>query len=220
MRFSSLVSGGVAAAVLVASPASATAAEHHHLAARQHHHPEIQHLPRDASHEHDAAGQDYVGDVLYHHNVHRRNHSAADLEYSFALAATAERIARTCNFEHAMSYDGGEYGQNIAAGIPWQGISHVISDLWYNKELPYYSRLYGIPDPTFNRKWGHLTQMVWKQTTHVGCYTQHCPDGVEHASGTFDYTVCNYRKRGNVRGQYAKNVGRPRGQETIYGSQG
>ncbi|KAF2206662.1 hypothetical protein CERZMDRAFT_89152 [Cercospora zeae-maydis SCOH1-5] len=217
MRFSSLVSSGAAAAALVASPASATATEqHHHLAPRQRNLPES----RQFSH-----GEGYVNDVLYHHNVHRSNHSAPDLQYHFGLADTAEKIARTCKFEHILSYDGGEYGQNIAAGIPWQDVGVVISDFWYNKELPYYSRLYGIPNPTFQKRWGHFTQMVWKQTTHVGCFTQHCPNGVKNAPGTYDYTVCNYRRRdptvsGNTRGQYAKNVGKPRGQETIRGNRG
>ncbi|PPJ58295.1 hypothetical protein CBER1_07285 [Cercospora berteroae] len=194
MRFSSLVGSGAAAAVLVASSASAATTENPHLLAARHHlppHPEPpHHFHHDAIHELDAAagGERYVADVLYHHNVHRRNHSAPDLQYHFQLADTAERIAKTCNFEHEMQYDGGEYGQNIAAGVPWQGVSFVISDLWYNNEVSYYSRLYGIPDPTFDKKWGHFTQMVWKRTTHVGCYTQHCPNGVENAPGTYDYT--------------------------------
>ncbi|KAI5370810.1 Putative CAP domain-containing protein [Septoria linicola] len=160
----------------------------------------------------------YVEQVLQHHNVHRRNHSAPDLKFHYGLAKTAQAIAKTCNFQHAMNFDGGNYGQNIAAGVPAQKVSRVISDLWYNEEVSSYARLYGVANPRFSGAWGHFTQIVWKGTTHVGCYTQKCPEGIQNAPGTYDYTVCNYRGVGNVRGQYARNVGKPRGRATVSGN--
>lgn len=63
--------------------------------------------------------------------------------------------------------------------------------------------------------WGHFSQIVWKDTTKVACATYDCS-----AQGIFyplepgnrrddvppHYTVCNYRKGGNVTGRYAQNV--------------
>ena len=59
-------------------------------------------------------------------------------------------------------------------------------------------------------KWGHLTQMLWRATTHVGCATIDCGSrmtigGV--ASQLNRYTVCNYSPPGNHDGEYAENVG-------------
>ena len=45
---------------------------------------------------------DYQGFVQYHHNVHRANHSAPDLTWNDTLAATAEKIGKTCSYEHMM----------------------------------------------------------------------------------------------------------------------
>lgn len=43
---------------------------------------------------------DYVGQVLYNHNMHRLNHSAPLLSWDVGLAATAQRICDTCIYEH------------------------------------------------------------------------------------------------------------------------
>ncbi len=49
-----------------------------------------------------AAAQptDYISTALYHHNVHRFNHSAAALEWSDEHAGYAQTLANTCNFAH------------------------------------------------------------------------------------------------------------------------
>ncbi len=46
-----------------------------------------------------AAG-DYQGSVLYHHNVHRANHSTPDMTYSDTLASYALTVAKTCTWGH------------------------------------------------------------------------------------------------------------------------
>jgi hypothetical protein len=49
-----------------------------------------------------AKPTDYPGFVEFHHNVHRANHSAPDLVWNDTLAATAEKIGKTCSYEHMM----------------------------------------------------------------------------------------------------------------------
>jgi hypothetical protein len=46
------------------------------------------------------AGSDYVSTVLYHHNVHRSNHSAPDLVWSDEHAGYALESAKKCVFAH------------------------------------------------------------------------------------------------------------------------
>lgn len=47
-------------------------------------------------------------------------------------------------------------------------------------------------------KWGHFSQIVWKGTTHVGCYTAHCPNGLGNVGSDVSpyFTVCNYKNPG------------------------
>lgn len=43
---------------------------------------------------------DYTSTVVYHHNVHRNNHSASALTWNSTLASIALSIAQTCVYEH------------------------------------------------------------------------------------------------------------------------
>lgn len=44
----------------------------------------------------------YARRVVQHHNAHRANHSASGLVWDNALAATAQKIAETCVYQHVM----------------------------------------------------------------------------------------------------------------------
>lgn len=50
----------------------------------------------------DPKPTDYQSTVLWHHNVHRYNHSSPALTWNESLAATAQKIADTCIYEHSM----------------------------------------------------------------------------------------------------------------------
>jgi hypothetical protein len=85
----------------------------------------------------------------------------------------------------------------------------AISGRWYNDEMPLYQDLYGQESPSNANfpNWGHFSQMVWKETTSLGCYTQYCPGGVSepvtpespilvnHPDQNWN-TVCNYSPAG------------------------
>ena len=90
--------------------------------------------------------------------------------------STAATIAGTCYYAHSTDVNGGGYGQNIAAGVQADNISAIITDLFYNGEVGWFNGLYGEsqPDMTNFEHWGHFSQIVWNETTHVGCYTQDC----------------------------------------------
>lgn len=105
---------------------------------------------------------------------------------------------------------GGGYGQNIAMSGstgPTESAKDasvlaggVISNMWYNSELPLYMpRFSGIIPATDDfMSWGHFSQVVWKGTSSVGCATQYCEAGTDMFSGDSSgwYTVCNYKSAG------------------------
>ena len=47
-----------------------------------------------------AAPTDYAGQCVYHHNLHRANHSVADIEWDEGLASIAQTIAESCVYAH------------------------------------------------------------------------------------------------------------------------
>jgi len=149
--------------------------------------------------------------AVYHHNLHRANHSSPDLKWSDSLASTAATIASSCKYAHNVAVNGGGYGQNIAAGVRPDNISAIITDLFYNGEVGWYNNLYGQaqPDMTNFEHWGHFSQIVWKGTGSVGCATQDCSaQGLQGVSGDVApfFTVCNYASPGNYANEYGANV--------------
>nr|POF17733.1 putative pathogenesis-related protein [Quercus suber] len=171
----------------------------------------------DSTSESSAKPTSYEEIAVYHHNIHRANHSAPDIAWSDDLASTAATIAASCVYAHDTTTNGGGYGQNIAAGVEPANISAIITDLFYNGEVGWFTG-YGDanPDMTEFEHWGHFSQIVWKASTHVGCATQHCPGGLANTgSGISPYfTVCNYKEVGNMGGEYGENIGESLGRPT------
>merc|ERR1719282_1192578 len=170
----------------------------------------------------------YQDRVLLAHNVHRANHSAADLTYSNELAAVAQEIASSCVYAHDSTVESttgnGVYGQNIAAGLTADEVTDVITNLWYNNEVNAYAPYYGQANPGGNfADYGHFTQVVWQGTTVVGCATQDCSaGGLANVGPNVPpyFTVCNYYEAGNYGGEYADNIDAPLGFPTVDGSYG
>ena len=144
---------------------------------------------------------------MNHHNYHRANHTAPDVTWNSTLASIAKDIAASCTYAHNTAAGGGGYGQNIAAGADITKISDVITSQFYNNEVTSFTsnNLYNQaqPDMTDFENWGHFTQVVWKDTTSVGCYTMDCSSsGLSGLGGATDiepyFTVCNYYPPGKI----------------------
>ncbi|KAK2589457.1 hypothetical protein QQS21_012868 [Conoideocrella luteorostrata] len=133
----------------------------------------------------------FTSAILNSTNIYRKQHNASDVQWNQTLADFAgDYLARSdCKFEHS----GGPYGENLAEGYP----NATASVEGWGDERDKYN--FGQPD--FYHDTGHFTQLVWKNTTAVGCDRRLCGQ-----SGW--YLVCEYWPRGNVMGQFAEEVDR------------
>lgn len=161
-----------------------------------------------------ADGNSYINSILFHHNKARANHNAAPLVWNATVASTAKITADTCRFEHYIPAGAGQ-GQNLftTSGSVFN-VTAGITESWYKSEFPDMVGNFGkasLDDTTFH-KVGHLTQVLWKGTTSVGCYSLDCTGRMQVGGSTSrldKYTVCNYYPAGNVATQYGINVGNP-----------
>lgn len=142
----------------------------------------------------------FTSAILNSTNVFRSQHNASAVTWNTTLAAFASSYLASmgaastesgdeCDFAHS----GGPYGENLALGC-----SEVTGcvDLWGDER-----EKFDYDDPDFSEETGHFTQLVWKNTTAVGCGSRLC--------GTRGwYLVCEYWPRGNVLGQFGEQVGR------------
>ncbi|KAI1397243.1 PR-1-like protein [Hypoxylon fuscum] len=119
--------------------------------------------------------------------------SYLDTSSSSSSSSSRRRDGETCDMQHS----GGPYGENLALGCSTAG---SCVDAWASEVAAYD---YGAPG--FGETTGHFTQLVWRDTTDVGCGAKLCP-----GNGGW-YLACEYWPRGNVEGAYADEVGQPQG---------
>ncbi|KAH9888727.1 scp-like extracellular protein [Xylariomycetidae sp. FL2044] len=175
----------------------------------------------------EPAGDDMPSAAVYHHNLHRSNHSAPELTWDNTLAGYAANTAATCVFKHDMDQGSGGYGQNLAMWAVSDGaadlgeagaIKMATTDMWYDGEFAAFKpEFYGQADPDMSNfeSWGHLSQLLWKSTETLGCATQFCAKGTMFDTMDAWYMVCDYGPQGNVAGQYGTNVLAPLGKASI-----
>ncbi|MCM0589492.1 MAG: CAP domain-containing protein [Gloeotrichia echinulata DEX184] len=135
-------------------------------------------------------------EILNAHNRYRSEVGLPPLVWSNELAAQAQQWANYLSqnelFQHSKTNGQGE---NL-----WMGTSRRFSftqmvDSW-GQEKQYF--VYGtFPNVSSTRNWadvGHYTQIVWRNTTQVGCA------GVDGGDGNYRL-VCRYVAPGNFIGQ-------------------
>jgi uncharacterized protein YkwD len=132
--------------------------------------------------------------LLDAHNRVRARHCAAPLQWSPQLAQVAQQWANSlrdqgCKFGHS----GGKYGENLAAGTSGTLDGQAVTAMWYDEV-----KQYSFPNGGFSMETGHFTQVVWRQSTQLGCAISTCRG--------MDIWVCEYDPPGNVQGMFRQNV--------------
>lgn len=151
--------------------------------------------PPKAEKKPDSALSPNAQTFITEHNRYRAQHCATPLTWSLRLAADAQAWADTlkakgCVFGHS----GGKHGENLAAGTTGALPPEEVVRMWYEEV-----KLYDFGKPTgFSMETGHFTQVVWTDTTEVGC-------GMAQCKGN-DIWVCQYERPGNWEGQFRQKV--------------
>ncbi|KAI9214003.1 hypothetical protein DS838_001143 [Geotrichum bryndzae] len=130
-------------------------------------------------------------DAVSNHNRLRALHGVPDVKWNRDLAKYAQDYLASaqCNFAHS----GGPYGENLAIGYPTTAAS---IQAWYDE-----IKDYDFSKNEFSSSTGHFTQVVWKDSTEIGCAEVECGSGWGGP-----YLVCEYSPRGNIIGYFKENV--------------
>ncbi|CBX90134.1 hypothetical protein LEMA_P062600.1 [Plenodomus lingam JN3] len=141
----------------------------------------------------DTRFRDVVLDVT---NTYRKQHNATALGWNSTLADYAADWSEDCEFKHS----GGPYGENLASG--YSNVTESIVGWGEEREE------YNFNGGQFSSSTGHFTQLVWKNTTQVGCSRTQCNAGQQGGEGDAPgwYLVCEYSPAGNVIGAFGDNV--------------
>ncbi|SMQ52401.1 unnamed protein product [Zymoseptoria tritici ST99CH_1A5] len=138
----------------------------------------------------------FQDEVLNSTNYYRKQFQVEPVTWNDTLADFADDYVKGCIWKHS----GGPYGENLASGYETTALA---IDAWGDEE-----HLYNWAKQKFSEGAGHFTQLVWSNTTTVGCGVVNCTEeGKGNVQGR--YLICEYWPRGNVQTQFGWNVKKP-----------
>lgn len=138
-----------------------------------------------------SQAQNTPQDFLFSHNKARKAFGVGPMVWDNTVAAYAQNYANSRKGDCKLIHSGGPYGENLfwGYGKAYTAIDAVakwVSEKqWYN---------YASNTCAVGKVCGHYTQVVWRNSTKLGCARVKCNNGAI-------YIVCNYSPRGNYRWQ-------------------
>ena len=139
-----------------------------------------------------------VQELLNAHNTIRRavgaNPALPDLRWSNSLATSAQSWANTLARQNRFEHSKTSYGENLFMGTAGAYSLTRMVNSWGSEKKDF--RYGAFPNVSRTGSWfdvGHYTQIVWRNTTEVGC-------GLATNRGS-SFLVCQYNPPGNYRGQ-------------------
>ncbi|TVU40959.1 hypothetical protein EJB05_14445, partial [Eragrostis curvula] len=141
-----------------------------------------------------CAAQNEPQDFVNLHNTAREAVGVGPVSWDDTVAAYAESYAAQRQGDCALVHSGGQYGENIyagGAGADWSAADAMES--WVS-EQQFYDHDSNTCSAPPDKSCGHYTQVVWRDSTTIGCARVVCNDG-----GVF--IICSYNPRGNWEGE-------------------
>jgi len=151
-----------------------------------------------------ALDNEQQNEMVRAHNKYRATVGTSALSWSATLAATAQTYAdrvkatQNCGLVHSKAAGLGENLYWASAIAYSNGSSEIqtitsgrVVDSWAGEKANY---AYGTNSCAPGKACGHYTQVVWKNTTQLGCGRAICNDKSQ-------VWVCNYLPAGNYVGQ-------------------
>lgn len=130
-------------------------------------------------------------EMLTAHNTWRRRVGVPNLRWSSQLASYAQEWANNLARSNRLAHrSNNKYGENLAWASGQQLSPTQVVQMWGNESQDYN---YASNSCRSGKVCGHYTQIVWKNSTEVGC-------GMAR-SGNQEFWVCNYNPPGNYIGQ-------------------
>ncbi|EDX78347.1 SCP-like extracellular protein, putative [Coleofasciculus chthonoplastes PCC 7420] len=149
--------------------------------------------------------------ALSQHNTYRNTHNSPDMTLSDSLNDSAQNwadyLATNGVFEHSNSSGVGEniyVSYTTASSVDAANLANQAVTSWYNEVSDY-----DYANPGFSSETGHFTQVVWKNSTQLGCGEARGVETIQGNQYNAFYVVCQYAPAGNVMGQFPDNVMAP-----------
>ncbi|KAH7132239.1 CAP domain-containing protein [Dendryphion nanum] len=134
---------------------------------------------------------EFIKIIMDAHWYWRRIHCAQDLKWDPELAEAAFKSVNACT--NMPQHD--RAGSNLSSARPspnkregWLEFARTVVHGWHEEELKY-----PYDNPHWHAAWGHFTQLVWRDTSRIGCALSHCPDDRPWPARVY----CFYENPGN-----------------------
>jgi len=137
------------------------------------------------------------------HNEYRSQHGAGPLSWDDEMAKRAQTHAESCVWGHNSIGSKIGIGQNLYAGTNATPLDAVKG--WYDEVQSYDFNTHKSKD---GKDVYHFTQLVWKDSTKLGCGVAECQSMKNlESSGKMIHIVCDYNPQGNVYQSYGDEMG-------------
>ncbi|XP_055891420.1 glioma pathogenesis-related protein 1-like [Biomphalaria glabrata] len=145
-----------------------------------------------------------VSGIVSRHNKLRADEPSTDMlnmTWNTALESNAQSHASRCNFSHSSGANRtnvGEFsyaGENLYASSGTLNVNSFV-DSWYSEKSQY-----NYDANSCSGTCGHYTQVVWANSTAIGCGVQFCPVLASSSMKNSYFVVCQYGPGGNIAGK-------------------
>jgi uncharacterized protein YkwD len=148
--------------------------------------------------------------ALSKHNNYRSTHNSPNMTLSDSLNNSAQSWANHLASNGILEHSDTNSGENLyvsyttVSSVDAATLANQAVTGWYNEVSAY-----DYANPGFSGKTGHFTQVVWKNSTQLGCAAAQGVKTIQGNEYNAFYVVCQYAPAGNVSGQFSDNVIEP-----------